>query len=191
MTQLYKIINGELTIAPESLIINEQLHSPVNETTLMNQKWKPLKKTEYPTLKWYEKLRTKYEETENNIVESYEVEPLSNLRDVYSDIIITELNRSLENDFIWGGHVVKMSESNQKDYLASFCVATRRPDMLIPMEYTFKNNIKYMMQTLDELESFTNLGLQFVSRCLDNYRSEKDNIDSMTDDQLYNYVKAL
>lgn len=194
--ELYKILEGRLMQAPENIewVENYITHceTPATESTLLSLGWKPLIKAEIiQPLEWYKKAVLSYNETESNIVESYVVVASDTLRGDYLNMILVELNRALENDFTWGGHIVKMTESNQKDYLASAFVATRRPEMYIPMEYTFKDNVKHLMETLEELENFTNLGLQFVSSCLETYRSEKDNVASMSDSQLYDYVKTL
>lgn len=194
--ELYKLLEGRLIKAPINLewVDGEGVfhcETPAREATLLAQGWKQKQTSEALMIEWYEQLKTVYTENETTIFESFEVEPLTSLRQTYLENILVELNRALENDFTWGGHVVKMTESNQKDYLASAFVATRRPEVFIPMEYTFKDNVKHLMETLEELENFTNLGLQFVSSCLETYRSEKDNVASMSDSQLYDYVKAL
>lgn len=194
--ELYKLQDDKIIKAPTNLewVDSEgvlRCETPSQEATLLSQGWKQKQTSEAPIIEWYEQLKAIYTENETTIFESFEVEPLTSLRQIYLDNILNELNRSLENDFVWADKVVKMTESNQKDYLASAFVATRRPEVYIPMEYTFKDNVKHLMETLEELENFTNLGLQFVSSCLETYRSEKDNVASMSDSQLYDYVKTL
>jgi len=194
--ELYKLQEGKLIQAPTNLEwVDDEgvLHceTPVQEATLLAHGWKPKKSTEKPTIKWYEQLKTVYTENETTIFESFEVEPISSLRQTYLDSLLVELNRSLENDFMWAGHVVKLSESNQKDYLAGFTLATANPAMYIPMQYTFKDNYKHLMATIEELTEFTNMAFYFVSVTLEAYRVERDNANSKTDLELYNYVKTL
>lgn len=188
---LFKIQDNELVSQPLTLQVGDQLFNPVNTEVLLANGWKPLILEPTPEIKWFESTAPKYVEKEDAIIEIRYAVPIEGIRTLYSNVLLSELNRALENDFIWGGCVVKLSESNQKDYLASFSVATYTPEMFIPMEYTFKDNVKYMMNTLDEIVQFTNKALQFVSKHLEIYRTEIDHIKPMNDSQLYDYLKTI
>lgn len=192
--ELYKLKEGALISqsTDKDLEIDGVLYSPVPESILRANGWKDLiKATIEPPLEWYEQLVYGYLENENAIVESYTIEANSNIRSIYSDMILNELNRALENDFTWGGHVVKLTESNQKDYLAGFTLANANPAMYIPMQYTFKDNVKHIMATLEESTNFTTQAFYFVSVTLETYRTERDKVALMSDSELYDYVKAL
>lgn len=99
---------------------------------------------------------------------------------------LDELNYSLENEFSWADKIVKLSESNQKDYAAAFGLACVCPNETIPMTYTFKNNIKHQMTTLDEIKQFTLMAFAFVSAKLEVYRTRVDEINNMTNQELEN-----
>lgn len=187
---MYKLENNILISCPKEVIFEGNAVLNPSEGVQVALGYKHLIDAPIPSVEWYEEEVCNYTQNDTHIFENWSVKPKNNLKDLYEQVLLTELNRALENDFLWAGHVVKMSESNQKDYLASFSVATYLPEKFIPLEYTFKDNVKYVMQTLDELVYFTNKGLQFVSYHLEIFRAEKDVIKNMTNEQIYAHLKA-
>lgn len=101
-----------------------------------------------------------------------------------------ERDRRLENDFTWGGHVVKLSESNQKDYLAAFTMLNVVPSLIPSTPYTFKSHsVQYYMSDLDEVLQFTLHAFGFVNATMSEYRNELIRIEFLTDEELYNELK--
>ena len=101
-----------------------------------------------------------------------------------------ERDRRLENDFSWGGHVVKLSESNQKDYLAAFTMLNAVPSLIPSTPYIFKSHsVQYYMSDLTEVLQFTLHAFGFVNATMSEYRNELIRIEFLTDEELYNELK--
>jgi hypothetical protein len=166
--KLYKLEDNRLISPPnfyswvdENGILNTE--SPVSTERLKIIGYKYLTTAPHGGCKWYEVEVCNYTEDETHIFENWSVEAQSNLQQSYIERLATELERALFNDFQWAGKVVKLSESNQKDYLAAYTLATLQPTLYIPFNYTFKDNAKYVMSTIEEITDFTNQSAFFVS----------------------------
>lgn len=189
---LYKLIDGALVSAPESIEIDGCWHTPATEQDLKSEGYKPLKTAERPPTEWYEKHVISYTESEEAINEVVTIAPSDSIRGQYSNDILNELNRALENDFIWSGHVVKLSKENQGDYDACEARLNKNPELIPLVHYTFKDKtIKYFMADLAEVTDFSKASFLFVCECLTKYRDEELKVSLMSDSELYDYVKAL
>ena len=98
MVKLYKLSNNTLINAPINLEVNGQLHSPISENVLIEQGYKPLKKSEKQPIEWYEKHDTSYIENDNEILEVVTISPIDNLKSNY----LQRLNNDCDNAIISG-----------------------------------------------------------------------------------------
>ena len=144
-----------------------------------------------PPLKWFQKAILTYSETEIEIIEAFAVVAADGLANNYIQIIATERDRALENDFLWAGNVVKLDESNQKDYTALYALLSNNQAMIPFVDANFKDHASYFFADYEELNNFAIAILTFVNSVLGAYRDEAYLIQSMTNDQLYEHIQAL
>jgi hypothetical protein len=188
---LYKLEDGVLNEQPKVLEVDGKIYAPPSETILKEQGYKEMNVGDYPTAEYYESVVTAYSQDDDYIYKTYSLTYSADIADLYLAKKLEEMNDSLESDFTWEGYTVKLSESNQKDYLSAYTLALNQPDTYIPFEYTFKDNQKYTFDTMDEITSFTNSTMSFITTALEAYRTEKDTIDAMEDDAIYTYIQSL
>lgn len=184
MIKLYKLENGVLVDAPNVLgnILNP------SEQQLRDVGYKELITTILPEIKWYEKLVCTYTEDDVNIFENWNIEANDNLVSKYIEQLMTERDRALENDFMWAGKVVKLDESNQKDYAALYTLLSNNRGMIPFVDANFKNHTSHFFADYDELNNFAISTLTFVNSCLTIYRDEYYKIKDMTNDEIYQYI---
>jgi hypothetical protein len=144
---LYIIQDNKIIKQPNSLVVGDTTHSPVSETVLRNNGYKELKKDAMPTIDWYDRVVKSHTQDDDFIYEHYELVAAPNLSITHLQNELDKMNNILENGFSWEGKVVKLSKENQGDYLAGFTMATNAPELFVPMTYTFKNNVKHVMNT--------------------------------------------
>ena len=186
MTKLYKLENGVLVDAPNTLgsILNP------SEQQLRDAGYKGLVNIEQPTTYWYEKLVCTYTEDDVNIFENWSVEANDNLASEYIKLLAIERDRALENDFFWAGKIVKLDESNQKDYSALYTLLSNNRGIIPFVDANFKNHTSHFFADYDELNNFAISTLTFVNSCLTIYRDEYYKIKDMTNDEIYNYISG-
>jgi len=187
---LYILENNELIAQPKHLTIGNKTHSPVSDEVLRANGYRELKKDTLPTINWYENINTTYSEDDTTIYEHYEVVAGSQLGVIHLQNELEKMNETLENGFSWKDNVVKLSKENQGDYIAAFSLIKDSPDAFIPMVYTFKNNTKYLMETMEDVTLFTQQAFGFVSETLEVYRTEKDRIEAMSNDDIYAFLNG-
>jgi len=187
---LYILKDGKLIKQPKFVIVKGDTHTPPSNEILRSIGYKDLKKDNMPTINWYENINTTYSQDDTSIYEHYEVVAGSNLAATHLYNELEKMNEALESDFSWKGNVVKLSKENQGDYIAAFSLIKDSPDAFIPMVYTFKNNTKYLMETMEDVTLFTQQAFGFVSATLEVYRTEKDRIEAMTNDEIYAFLKG-
>jgi len=187
---LYILENNELIAQPKFVIVKGKTHAPPNSEILRSIGYKDLKKDDMPTVNWCDKIIKNYSQDDTSIYEHYEVVAGSQLGVIHLQNELVKMNEVLENGFSWKDNVVKLSKENQGDYLAAFTMATNAPELFVPMTYTFKDNVKYVMSTVDEIIQFTYAAFPFVSETLETYRTEKDRIEAMTNDEIYTFLKG-
>lgn len=187
---MYKLENNTLVSCPNEVIFEGDAILNPSDDVQIALGYKHLTTSIQPSINWFEKMVCNYTENETHIFENWSVEAQTNLQYQYIERLSVELERALFNDFSWGGNVVKLNESNQKDYLAAYTLASMQPTIYIPFQYTFKDNAKYVMPTIDEIIDFTNQSTMFVATKLEKFRTERDKALSMTNEELYDYLQS-
>jgi len=150
-----------------------------------------VKATIVPPLEWFQKAQITYQETETEIKELYIVVAVDGLADIYINKLAIERDRALENDFSWAGNVVKLDESNQKDYTALYTLLSNNKEMTPFVDANFKNHTSYFFADYAELNSFAIAILSFVNTTLATYRDEAYLVRSLTNDQIYEHIESL
>ena len=192
MNRYAKLVNGSLVYATNLIQDgNDTVMNPTIEK-LMELGYKlVVYATIIPPLKWFQKAILTYGETETEIIEAFAVVASDGLADIYINKLAIERDRALENDFSWAGNVVKLDESNQKDYTALYALLSNNQAMIPFVDANFKDHASYFFADYEELNNFAIAILTFVNSVLGAYRDEAYLIQSMTNDQLYEHIQAL
>ena len=187
--KLYKLDNNTLIESPDTLIINGNGILNPSEEQLKLAGYKELEYSEYPILEWFENSEESYSENSDTIYVNYVIMPKQNLLEDYMTIIITEMNRKLENDFYWADKCVKLSESNQRDYIGMYTLLSNNKDFIPTFPCTFKNNTLHYFADFDELNDFGLATTTFVNNILLVLREETYKIKNYSNDEMYEYLK--
>lgn len=192
--ELYKLIEGKLIQAPNNLewVENDVLHceTPAQESTLLAHGWKPKESTEKPIVEWFEQLKPIYSENETTIIESFEVEPMPNLRQLYTN----HFNAICDNQILTGFYFKEMNlwltTETQTNLSTDFLASALFPTLAVyPKIYNFDGNL-YFLNDFSELAELFNAAKDWKNQCLTECWNNK--VLNITDDlELYNYVKAL
>lgn len=192
--ELYKLQEGKLIQAPTNLewIENDVLHceTPAQEATLLAHGWKPKESTEKPIVEWFEQLKPIYLENETTIFESFEVEPISNLRQLYTNHFNAICDNQILTGFYFKGMNLWLTTETQTNLSTDFLASVLLPTLAIyPKIYNFDGNLHFL-NDLSELAELFNAAKDWKTQCLTECWNNK--VLNITDDlELYNYVKAL
>lgn len=186
--KLYRLENNRLIESPSKIVIGSSAILNPTESQLRLLGYKELIELTPPEIEWYEKLVCNYTEDGNSIFENWNIEANDNLVSEYIKLLATERDRALENDFMWAGKVVKLDESNQKDYSALYTLLSNNRGMIPFVDANFKNHTSHFFADYDELNNFAISILTFVNGCLTIYRDEYYKIKDMTNDEIYQYI---
>ena len=148
-----------------------------------------IKATIIPPLKWFQQATITHIEAETEIKELYVVIAADGLAYNYISMLALERDRALENDFFWSGKAVKLDESNQKDYTALYALLSNNQAMIPFVDANFKNHVSHFFADYKELNDFAIATLSFVNDTLGVYRDEVYLIKSMSNEQIYEYIK--
>lgn len=190
--ELYKLIDNLLIICPSEVIIkgNAVTNPTIEQKILLG--YKPLIEDNQPIVEWYNQVISSYKETKDSIIIEYSVAIADDIKYKYESVLLVELNRSLENDFTWSGHTVKLSKENQSDYDAAESRFNKNPELISLVHYTFKDkSVKYYMRNLEEITAFSKASFLFVCECLTKYRDEILKIQDMSNVEIYEYIRTI
>lgn len=193
MKELYKLEENKLVIAPTRIVINGNAITHPTDAMLISVGYKYLIIGDKINCNWYERVNIIYSEDSKYIYKNFEPIIHPNIKSLYVNNCLVELNRALENDFTWpliDGHVVKLSQENQSDYVACENRLLNNPELLPYINYTFKDkSIKYYMSNIDEVKDFGKNAFLFVANQLSLYREKVLFCESLTNEDLYNFIK--
>ena len=192
--ELYKLINGVLVNAPNSIEWDDngipKCETPATYDTLIQLGWKPKESSERPTIEWYEQLKTVYSENETTIFESFEVEPIQNLRMVYTDHFNAICDDKILTGFYFKGMNLWLTTETQTNLSTDFLASAIFPEnTTYPKTYNFSGKL-YSLNNFNELAELFNAAKDWKTQCLRECWDNK--LLYITDDlELYNYVKSL
>lgn len=187
--KLYKLENNILIESPNTITIDGNgILNPTNDQ-LKSIGFKELKYDEIKILEWYETIEEIYSEDSDCIYIDYNIIPKSNLLTEYSDQLVLERDRTLENDFFWMGKCVKLSESNQRDYGIMYALLSNNKSIIPTFPCNFKNKTEHFFADFDELNNFGIAVTMFVNEQLGIYREEIFKIKDMSNTEIYEYLK--
>ena len=193
--ELYKLIEGKLIQAPTNLewVDSEgALHceTPAQEDTLLAYGWKPKESTEKPTIKWFEQLQPIYSENETTIFEDWNIEPLPNLRQLYTNHFNSICDNQILTGLYFKGMNLWLTTETQTNLSTDFLASALFPELAVyPKIYNFDGTLHFLTD-FSELAELFNAAKDWKNQCLTECWNNK--ALNITDDlELYNYVKAL
>lgn len=122
-------------------------------------------------------------ESGGNYRKNYDHKPSAEeLRNDIEALINKVTDNAIANGFVWNGKSVYLSTENQINFKAAYDLAVQSNGSTLPIKFKLGEEadntpVYHTFQTLDEFTDFYTKAFAYISQCLNEGWTEKDNID--------------